>query len=555
MDTGEDFITPEFLNILFFQQKNLVIFPYVDLKHLHALELFTVGYTPVDLESTALHDLKNILEFESGNSYSQSPTVYFIYNLDKDKVKEILSIEGIRCILNCNEPISELVDGNCFIFFNKKSNTFLNLPDGDSNLDFENYLISSSSNKEILYGKVQRIKNIASQIFTEANQNRSSQKISGLLEDFESKYWQKILDFTSRYYGVNLPPMSEIKPHSYEHPSLSSRKDFKDFSEEYEHIVSLNRNLAKEFIQQLHEFRGKRVNPDYLALEELFSPLKLYNYLRNRHWKEGIPKLFLDKWHQMSISHYTLTDSDKIDLGIIFAKLGVPEEIPSTPPDSSPINDPIPERNNLKSPLMPSDQVLLDKIPSLESNWEDFKTWIYSQIKRIEKAIDQLLIQGDEKELLGSLYKDLNDLQHLIGKERKLPRTSTRKNNECLVVDITNILNEDKDINGKLKVENILKVRNAAQELGYIPEMIADANMRHHLDNPLIYDLLIKKGVVKDAPAGREADGFVLSLAKNEKCKFLTNDMYNDYRKEFGGRWIHENRLTCKFFNSSFIIR
>ncbi|MDX1797557.1 MAG: hypothetical protein R3255_02805 [Candidatus Lokiarchaeia archaeon] len=63
MDTGSDFIKPEFLNIIFFQQKNLVIFPYVDLKHLHALEKFTVGYNVVDLETTALHNHKEILEF------------------------------------------------------------------------------------------------------------------------------------------------------------------------------------------------------------------------------------------------------------------------------------------------------------------------------------------------------------------------------------------------------------------------------------------------------------------------------------------------------------
>jgi hypothetical protein len=549
VDTGEDFITPEFLHILFFQQKNLVIFPYVDLKHLHALELFTVGYTPVDLESTALHNLRNILEFESNNSYSQAPSVYFIYNLDKEKVKELLSIEGIRCILNSNETISELGEQSNFIFFNKKSNMFLNFPETANNLDFEKHLISSASNKEILHDKVQRIKNVATQIFTEVNRNSFSHKLPRLLEDFDSKYWQKILDFTSRYYGVNLPPASEIKPHSYEHSSLSSRKDFKDFSEEYEFIVSLNRNLAKEFIQQLHEFRGKKVNPDYLELEELFSPLKLYNYLRNRHWKEGIPRSFLDKWQQMTISHYTLSDSDKIDLHHIFLKLGIPTVKPFTPPITSYPENIITQKKNFKF------QTLLNKIPSIDRNWDGFKSWIYSQINKIEEFIDQLLFQEDQKDLLQLLYKDIDNLCNIIGKEPKTPRRPVNKPNEYLVVDITNILHEDKDLSGKLKVENILKVRNAVQELGYIPELIADANMRHYLDNPLIYDQLIQKGVVKDVPAGREADEFILAMAKSERCKFLTNDMYRDYREEFGREWIYENRLTCKFFNSSCIIR
>ena len=151
MDTGEDFLTPEFLNILFFEQKNLVIFPYVDLKHLHALEMFTAGYNVVDLESTALHDLKNILEFESTNTYSQNPTLYFIYNLDEDKVRELMTINRIRCILNTNENVSNLANGSRFVFYNKKSNQYLNYTPLD--LDFEKFLIASSGSKTVLSGQ------------------------------------------------------------------------------------------------------------------------------------------------------------------------------------------------------------------------------------------------------------------------------------------------------------------------------------------------------------------------------------------------------------------
>ena len=61
MDTQYDFITPEFLNLLFFQQKNLVIFPYVDLKHLRSLQVFAVGYDVVDIDSTVVHNLSEIV--------------------------------------------------------------------------------------------------------------------------------------------------------------------------------------------------------------------------------------------------------------------------------------------------------------------------------------------------------------------------------------------------------------------------------------------------------------------------------------------------------------
>ena len=128
MDTGLDFITPEFLDIVFFQQKNLVIYPYVDLKHLHYLELFTIGYNVVDLESTALHNLKDIIEFQTTIDYSQNPTLFFISNVDKTKIKEIMELDNIHCIINSNgkKELSELVNGSSFIFFNKKSSQFLN---------------------------------------------------------------------------------------------------------------------------------------------------------------------------------------------------------------------------------------------------------------------------------------------------------------------------------------------------------------------------------------------------------------------------------------------
>ncbi len=438
VDSGEDFITPEFLNILFFQQKNLVIFPYVDLKHLHALEIFTAGHTPIDLESTALHDLRNILEFESSNSYSQSPTFYFIYNLDRNKVKEILAIDNIRCVLNSNEIIPEIANDSEFIFYNKKNNQFLNYLEHNSNLAFEQHLISSSQNITILQDKIQSIKNVASQIFTEVNQNGSSSRLPELLKGFEQKNWQKILDFTSRYFGVNIPPASQLKSDSYEPSSIGSRKDFKDFSNEYEIIVSLNKRIGKEFIQQLHEFRSKRVNPEYLELEELFSPLKLYNYLRNRHWKEGIPQKFIDKWLQMSISQYTLIDSDIDDLETIFTKLGIRQDTPPLP-TSEPLGaSPETEQRPTLLESRVSDQTLIDEMPSFHNNWKDYKQWFMRQLETLTRLVDKHLIEQPIKvnKKLGSyLLEELLGLEKLLTikkykehQEQKLKRSIVGEN-------------------------------------------------------------------------------------------------------------------------------
>ena len=61
-----------------------------------------------------------------------------------------------------------------------------------------------------------------------------------------------------------------------------------------------------KFIQLLHEYRSKRVNAANLELEQPFNPEKLYTYLRNHHWKDGIATESLQEWVQMNISKYKL---------------------------------------------------------------------------------------------------------------------------------------------------------------------------------------------------------------------------------------------------------
>lgn len=371
VDTAADFIRPEFLNILFFQQKNLVVFPYVDLRHLHALEIFTVGYNVVDLESTALHNLKEILEFEVTNSYSQNPTLYFIYNVDREKVKELMNLDGIRCIINSNENVSTLANGSLFIFFNKKNNQFLNYDLMDYDLEFEKDLISNSENEEILQEKIQKIKIAAIRIFKELNQQGNLENIPQILADYKRKYWTFILQFTGRYYDINIPDIKCIK--------FKPQITIKDYSSEYEILVSTNRHIGKEFIQLLHEYRSKRVNPSHLELDELYNPQKLYNYLRNHHWKEKIPQDFIVEWTQMKISNYHLTDEDIIDFEGIFEKMNIYQDL-----SLSLISKPIPriETSTIKKSF--------EIVPFPSKEWNKFKQWLLIRIDKIEFLLNNI---------------------------------------------------------------------------------------------------------------------------------------------------------------------
>ncbi|MHA1914469.1 MAG: NYN domain-containing protein [Promethearchaeota archaeon] len=558
MDTGEDFITPQFLNILFFQQKNLAIFPYVDLKHLHALEIFAPGYTPIDLESTALHDLKNILEFESTNSYSQSPTLYFIYNLTKEKVKEILTVKDVHCVLNANENISEYVNGSNYIFFNKKNNQFLNFPEAGINLDFENFLISSSQNSTILQDTIQKIKSIASRIFTEVNQSNTFSNLPKLLQEFDKKHWQRILDFTSNYYGINVPTEEELKkiPVGL---SDTTDKHSKNFSDEYDTLISTNNALGKEFVLLLHKYRSEKVNPSHLELEELFNPKLLYNYLRNHHWKQGIPQDYIKEWILMNISGYPLTDSDSEDFQTILRKLSIQGDIHT-------ISTSIPEISKI-----PSSGETISEAHSTQTEWEGVTLELQNNLDEVERLLEQyqnsfileestfsqfLLTHLSELELLlNSKNKDKIINNQKSDKVERIIVPSGEQNHKAMLVDITNILNMDKDLDGKLRVENVMKVYEAVSILGYTPQLIADASMRYAMDNRDQYDKLVDAKIVLQSPAETKADEYILEIAREEQCYFLTNDRFQEYQKEFGKDWIYFHRFTCFYFNGKFIIR
>ena len=533
MDTAIDFIRPEFFNILFFQQKNLVIFPYVDLKHLHGLDIFTIGHNTIDLESTALHNVREFLEGEAGNSYSQTPNLYFIYNVDKDNLSEIIGLENMRCIINTNENVRDLVNGSTYIFFNKKHNQFLNYNIPDSELAFEQYLISSSENEIILQDKIQQIKSMATKIFTELNKDSSLKRLPEILHEYDKKYWNAILRFTENYFRINIPDISQLSSFQL------SKKKLKAFSSEYELIVTTNKQIGKEFIQLLHEYRSKRVNPSNLELEELFNPQKLYNYLRNHHWSEGIPYEFIDDWSKMEFSQYNLNEADQTDFEQILKELGI--QYTFSPKLNS---ETIPIRNSIKEHIP-------ETIPSPREEWNKYKQWSLGCMDSLDSLVDGY--SGDKNDLV----KEISELSNLLSVnfEPELTELPQENISNFLIVDLTNILMLDKDQQANVKVENIAKVREAVLSLGYTPHMIADANMQHHTNNEEWYKQLVDQGVVEQAPAGDEADYWVLRTASDQGCKFLTNDLYRDYRNAFGADWISQNRLTCHFFNGKFYIK
>ena len=205
MDTEYDFITPEFLHLIFFKQRNIVVFPYVDLKHLRSLDLFAVGFETVDIDSTVINNLNEIIEYEDNNSYSQLQTLYFVLNPSFEELERLIDSTRLRCVINSKENVERLANGDQFVFYNKKSNAFLNYDFGSQDLSFEEELFRISPSKQSLLDELLKIKSVSSKIFAELNQSGTSDNFPEILEGCDQKYWSKILEFTKLYYQIEIP--------------------------------------------------------------------------------------------------------------------------------------------------------------------------------------------------------------------------------------------------------------------------------------------------------------------------------------------------------------
>ena len=83
------------------------------------------------------------------------------------------------------------------------------------------------------------------------------------------------------------------------------------------------------------------------------------------------------------------------------------------------------------------------------------------------------------------------------------------------------------------RLENIRLVVEKLREEGYEPIIVADAALRHQIDDGAKYEALVDDGTIKQAPAGTDADYFILSFARELDANVVSNDRFKDRLKAF----------------------
>lgn len=118
-----------------------------------------------------------------------------------------------------------------------------------------------------------------------------------------------------------------------------------------------------------------------------------------------------------------------------------------------------------------------------------------------------------------------------------------------VMVDASNIAHYGRQKDGKPSLDNIYKAAEALESLGYQPVLIADASLRHEIDEKEEFNKLLDEDIVQQVPSGTTADHFILKMAEEEDAKILSNDAFREYNDEFQD--IRSRRIPYTFKNGN----
>lgn len=100
-----------------------------------------------------------------------------------------------------------------------------------------------------------------------------------------------------------------------------------------------------------------------------------------------------------------------------------------------------------------------------------------------------------------------------------------------VVVDGSNVAYAVEGMGARL--ENIRVVCRKLQDEGFRPVVLVDAKLRHEIDETEEYESLVEKGMIRQAPAGTDADYFILSFAREFDARVVSNDRFRELESGF----------------------
>src|SRR5687768_645863 len=94
------------------------------------------------------------------------------------------------------------------------------------------------------------------------------------------------------------------------------------------------------------------------------------------------------------------------------------------------------------------------------------------------------------------------------------------------LVDGSNVAHSSEGDEARL--ENIKIVVRKLRREGYEAVVVADAALRHQIDDKEGYERRVAEGKIRQAPAGTDADYFLLAFARELDAVIVSNDLFRD---------------------------
>lgn len=99
------------------------------------------------------------------------------------------------------------------------------------------------------------------------------------------------------------------------------------------------------------------------------------------------------------------------------------------------------------------------------------------------------------------------------------------------LVDGSNVAFSHEGETGRL--DNINLICDKLREEGFEALVVVDASLRHRIDDTGGYERMVEAGEIRQAPAGTDADFFILSFARELDAWIVSNDRFRDRQKAF----------------------
>lgn len=100
-----------------------------------------------------------------------------------------------------------------------------------------------------------------------------------------------------------------------------------------------------------------------------------------------------------------------------------------------------------------------------------------------------------------------------------------------VLVDGSNVAHSSEGEQARLGNIDIVVKKLVAE--GYEPVVVVDAALRHQIDDRREYEHRVETGSIRQAPAGTDADYFLLAFARELDAYVVSNDRFRDRQDSF----------------------